>query len=138
MVEYSAYAGLDIHMGTISAAVALVGREDPVFRGEIRNQRSSLRHLIGRLSPDGEVVSFCYEVGSSGYGVYREIVATPSGHRGFGPHLRPWRSRFARLNCSFWVCSSRDLYINPETTRNEQENGGGACSRGPSLRVYQS
>ena len=31
-------------------AVALAGRADPVFQGEIRNQRSSLRRLIGRLS----------------------------------------------------------------------------------------
>ncbi len=69
MVEYSAYVGLNVHKDTISVAVALPGREDPVFRGEIRNQRSSLRRLIGRLSPDGEVISFCYEAGPCGYGV---------------------------------------------------------------------
>ncbi len=78
MVDYSAYVGLDVHKDTISVAVAFPGREDPVFRGEIRNQRSSLRRLIGRLSPDGEVISFCYEAGPCGYGVYREIVA--AGH----------------------------------------------------------
>ena len=78
MVEYCAYVGLNVHKETISVAVALAGREDPVFRGEIRNQRSSLRRLIGRLSPDGEVISFCYEAGPCGYGVYREIAST--GH----------------------------------------------------------
>ncbi len=58
--------------------VAVPGREEPVFRGEIRNQRSSLRRLVGNLSPHGEVLSFCYEAGPSGYGVHRELVAT--GH----------------------------------------------------------
>ena len=51
MVDYSAYVGLNVHKDTISVAVAFPGREDPVFRGEIRNQRSSLRRLIRRLSP---------------------------------------------------------------------------------------
>ena len=39
MVEYGAHVGLNVHKETISVAVALAGREDPVFRGEIRNQR---------------------------------------------------------------------------------------------------
>ncbi len=72
MVEYCAYVR---HKDTISAAAALPGREDMVFRSEIRNQRSSLRRLVGCLSPDGEVISFCYEASLCGYGVYREIVA---------------------------------------------------------------
>ncbi|MCY4448152.1 MAG: IS110 family transposase [Chloroflexi bacterium] len=75
MFEYNAYVGLDVHKETIAVAVAVPGREDPVFRGEIRNQRSSLRRLVGRLSPDGEVLSFAYEAGPCGYGVYRELVA---------------------------------------------------------------
>ena len=33
---------------------------------------------MGRLSGHGEVLSFCYEVGPCGYGVYREI--TEAGH----------------------------------------------------------
>ena len=50
------------------------GREDPVFRGEIKNQRKSLLRLIRSLSPHGEVLSFCYEAGPYGYGGYREII----------------------------------------------------------------
>ena len=34
--------------------------------------------LIGKLSPRGEVLSFCHEASTCGYGVYREIIAT--GH----------------------------------------------------------
>ena len=78
MTEYSVYVGLDAHKDTIAVAVAVAGRQDPVYRGEIRNQRRSLRQLIGRLSPHGELLSFCYEAGPCGYGIYREIVE--SGH----------------------------------------------------------
>ena len=63
MNEYSAYVGLDVHKDTIAVAVAVPGREDPVYRGEIRNTRRSLKGLIGRLSPHGELLSFCYEAG---------------------------------------------------------------------------
>ena len=76
MSEYSAYIGLDVHKDTI--AVALPGRGEPVYRGELAHRRGSLRRLIGRLSPHGEVLSFCYEAGPCGYGVYREI--TEAGH----------------------------------------------------------
>ena len=68
MNECSAYVGLDVHKDTI--AVALPGREEPVYRGEIKNQRKSLLRLIRALSPNGELVSFCYEAGACGYGVH--------------------------------------------------------------------
>ena len=63
MNEYSAYVGLDVHKDTI--AVALPGRREPVYRGQIAHRRSSLRRLMSRLSPRGEVLSFCYEAGLS-------------------------------------------------------------------------
>ena len=78
MSEYSAYVGLDVHKDTIAVAVALPGRDEPVYRGEIAHRRGSLRRLMSRLSPHGEVLSFCYEAGPCGYGVYREI--SESGH----------------------------------------------------------
>ena len=36
MNESSAYVGLDVHKDTIAVAVALPGREEPVYRGEIQ------------------------------------------------------------------------------------------------------
>ena len=91
MDEYRAYVGLDVHKDTIAVAVALPGREEPAYRGEIRHSRRSLRRLIGRLSPHGEVLSFCYEAGPCGYGVYREIVETGHACQVVSPSLIPRR-----------------------------------------------
>jgi hypothetical protein len=63
MDEFSAYVGLDVHKDTIGVAVAFPGREAPVFRGEIRNEPSAIRRLVGKLAPNGELLSFCYEAG---------------------------------------------------------------------------
>ena len=89
MVEYNAFVGLDVHKETIAVAIALPGREEPVYRGEIRNQRSSLRRLVRNLSSRGEVLSFCYEAGPCGYGVYRELVATGHDCMVVAPSLVP-------------------------------------------------
>lgn len=89
MFEYNAYVGLDVHKETIAVAIAMPGREEPVFRGEIRNQRSSLRRLVRNLSSHGEVLSFCYEAGPCGYGVYRELVATGHDCMVVAPSLVP-------------------------------------------------
>ena len=78
MNEFSAYVGLDVHKETIAVAVASPGRTKPVYWGEICNDRKSLMSLVKRLSPDGETVSFCYEAGPCGYGLYRELIET--GH----------------------------------------------------------
>ncbi len=58
MNECSAYVGLDVHKDTIAVAVGLPGRGEPVYRGEVENQRKSVLRLIRALSPAGEVVSF--------------------------------------------------------------------------------
>ena len=92
MTECSAYVGLDVHKDTIAVAVALPGREEPESRGEIRNERKSLLRLIRRLSPHGEVLSFCYEAGPCGYGVYREIIDTGHHCEVVAPSLIPRRS----------------------------------------------
>ena len=92
MTECSAYVGLDVHKDTITVAVALPGREEPEYRGEIKNQRKSLLRLIGALSPHGEVLSFCYEAGPCGYGVYREIIETGHHCEVVAPSLIPRRA----------------------------------------------
>ena len=91
MAEFIAYVGLDVHRDTIAVAVALPGREEPVCRGEIKNQRRSVLRLVRSVSTDGEPVSSCYEVGPSGYGLYREIVETGHHCEVVAPSLIPRR-----------------------------------------------
>ena len=87
MTECRAYVGLDVHKNTIAVAVA-----EPVYYGEVKNQRNSLLRLIRSLSPHGEVLSFCYEAGPCGYGVYREIIDTGHHCEVVAPRLIPRRS----------------------------------------------
>jgi len=67
------YVGLDVHKATIAVAVARTGRSDPQYYGEIGNNPGAVRKLLKQLSPDGEVLNFCYEAGPCGYGLYREL-----------------------------------------------------------------
>ena len=53
MNECSAYVGLDVHKDTIAVAVVLPGREEPVYRGEVKNQRKSLLRLTQANHPPG-------------------------------------------------------------------------------------
>lgn len=72
--------------------MAVAGREEPLYRGEIENQRKSLLRLIRSLSPHREVLSFCYEAGPCGYEVYREIIETGHHCEMVVPSLIPRRS----------------------------------------------
>ena len=73
-----AYIGLDVHKDSIAVAIAWPGREEPEYRGEILNTPKAIEKMIRRLSPDGELLAFCYEAGPCGYVVYRQISGT--GH----------------------------------------------------------
>jgi len=75
MKEFSVYVGLDVHKDTIAVAIAQVGRSEPEYRGEIVNTPQAIRKLMGKLSPDGEVLGVCYEAGPCGYVIQRQISA---------------------------------------------------------------
>jgi len=75
MVEFNGFVGLDTHAKTIAASVAWSGREAPEYRGEIANELKTVKKLVKALSPNGEVLSFCYEAGPCGYGLYRDLTA---------------------------------------------------------------
>ena len=78
MSNYYTFVGLDVRKDTIAVATAHKGKAAPDYHGVIKNDVTSLRRLLTRLSPDGEVISYCYEAGPCGYGIYREI--TKVGH----------------------------------------------------------
>ena len=92
MAEYRAYVGLDINKDTIAAAVAWPGRAEPEYRGIILNRCRSVQKLIhGLQGPHGEALSFAYEAGPCGYGVYREITGTGHDCQVVAPGLIPRR-----------------------------------------------
>ena len=93
MLEYRAYVGLDVHKETIATAVAWPGREEPEYRGILPNHRKSLNRLINTLQGTlGEALSFVYEAGPCGYGVYREITGTGHDCQVVAPTLIPRKS----------------------------------------------
>ena len=78
--EPTRFIGLDVHKERISVSVADNGRQGAVeYLGEIDNDADSLAKLCRRLERTRTVLSFCYEAGPCGYGVYRQL--TGLGHR---------------------------------------------------------
>lgn len=86
MNESIKYIGLDVHKETIAVSVAR-GRSDEVrYLGEIANTADAIAKLVRQLAKDEVPLSFCYEAGPCGYGVYRQLqglkqdcmVAAPS------------------------------------------------------------
>ena len=79
-MEPTRFIGLDVHKERISVSVADNGRQGAVeYLGEIHNDADSLAKLCRRLERTRTVLSFCYEAGPCGYGVYRQL--TGLGHR---------------------------------------------------------
>lgn len=74
MSEFSVYVGLDTHKATIAVAVAGRGRAAAEYWGEIENTPAAVRNLVQKLSPEGEVISVCYDAGPCGYGLYRQVM----------------------------------------------------------------
>ena len=89
--QYPAYIGLDVHQETIAVAVAVAGRDQPEYRGEIANTPKALRKLLQRLGQDfdGALLLFCYEAGPCGYGVYRQISEHGHDCQVIAPSLIP-------------------------------------------------
>jgi len=78
MNQFIKYVGLDTHKDTIAVAIADATGSRPRYFGEIANTPDALSKLMKDVSPNGEVVSYCYEAGPCGYGIYRQI--SDSGH----------------------------------------------------------
>ena len=66
------FVGMDVHKATITVAVARDWREVEDL-GTILNTPEAVAKLVKKLGPI-ETLSFCYEAGPTGYGIYRQIV----------------------------------------------------------------
>src|SRR5919106_868024 len=62
-----------------AVAIADAGRAGEVrFLGEIDNTGAATAKLVGKLAAKYERLTFCYEAGPTGYGLYRQL--TSLGH----------------------------------------------------------
>ena len=85
----SIYVGLDVHKETIAVAVARMGRDNPQYYGVIKNSGGAVRKLLKQLSPEGEVLDFCYEAGPCGYGLFRDLKGLGHNCEVVAPSLIP-------------------------------------------------
>ena len=91
MGKFSKYVGLDTHKETIAVSVADGSGGKARYFGEIANRPAAIKSLLQRLSPEGEVVSYCYEAGPCGYGIYRQISELGHDCMVVAPSLIPRR-----------------------------------------------
>lgn len=88
------FVGLDVHKPTVAVVLAPDGRSNEVrFQGSVPHRPGAMADLGKRLQGKhpGARVSFCYEAGSCGYGLAREL--TEAGHECLviAPSLIPTR-----------------------------------------------
>ena len=75
MEETTMLIGLDIHKATIAVAIAEGGRREVArYFVEIENTSAALSKLAKKYRRANARLSFCYEAGPCGYGVYRHLV----------------------------------------------------------------
>lgn len=89
MKQFSKHIGLDTHANTIAVSVAAACGGEPRYYGEIANRPAAVAKLAKELSRDGERLSFCYEAGPCGYGLYRQLTGLGHGCDVVAPSLIP-------------------------------------------------
>lgn len=91
MLESTTYVGLDAHKDSISVGAALSVKE-VLDVGKIANTSKAVADMADRLARRYGKLSFVYEAGPCGYGLYRQLVAM--GHQCMvtAPSLIPRRS----------------------------------------------
>ena len=80
MADYrEAFVGFDVAKLRNAIAIADAGRESEVrFFGEVDASNESMHRVIQRIATRFDRVHFCYEAGTTGYGLYR-LIRSP-GH----------------------------------------------------------
>jgi hypothetical protein len=84
------YIRLDTSKSKITVAIASSGRDSEVrFYGDIDSAPKAVERLVGRLGERHQRLSFCYEAGPTGYGLYRQRQRMHCG----GPLAHPATGR---------------------------------------------
>jgi transposase len=91
MGDYSeAYVAFDTSKLSNAVAIAEAGRVGEVrFLGEIDNTPTAVRRMVKKLSRKHARLTFCYEAGPTGYGLYRQIRALGHDCMVVAPSLIP-------------------------------------------------
>jgi hypothetical protein len=80
--DSEAYVAFDTSKLRNAVAIAEAGRSGEVrFLGEIDNTPAATAKLVRKLSGKYERLTFCYEAGPTGYGLYRQIKTCGSNPR---------------------------------------------------------
>ena len=90
--DSTGYVALDTSKLRNAIAIAAEGRDGEVrYLGEIDNTPTATAKLVRKLAKQHSAVTFCYEAGPTGYGLYRQI--TGLGHECIvvAPSLIPQR-----------------------------------------------
>ena len=89
--RYGAFVGLDVHKDSIAVAVAMPGRDELAYRGELVNEPKKIEKWLVHLSAEleGRLLLFCYEAGPCGYGLYRQLIAAGHDCQVVAPSLIP-------------------------------------------------
>jgi transposase len=93
MRDYSeAFVAFDTAKLRNAVAIAEAGRSGEVrFFGEIENSAAATAKLVGKLAAKYTRLTFCYEAGPTGYGLYRQIVSLGHECLVVAPSLIPQR-----------------------------------------------
>jgi len=89
MNEFSKYVGLDVHKDTIAVAVADGAGGEVRYVGEIAHTPEAIGKLLRQLKRGGGRISWCYEAGPCGYGVYRQLSGAGEQCQVVAPSLIP-------------------------------------------------
>ncbi|WP_129692425.1 IS110 family transposase [Gottfriedia acidiceleris] len=74
MKDGQKFIGLDVSKDIIAVGIADEGRAAPRFHGNIANTPEAIRKLFKKLG-DPENLLVCYEAGSCGYSIYRQLLS---------------------------------------------------------------
>ena len=84
------FVGLDVHKDSIAVAHAAGGCGDPpVFVGAMGSRQADIDQLIRRLHGKAAALTFAYEAGPCGYGLYRYLTGKGLACQVVAPSLIP-------------------------------------------------
>jgi len=93
MEQFSKHIGLDVHKASIEIGIADSSRRTKARHyGAVAHTQASVEAMLKKLSPDGEVMEFCYEAGPCGYGLYHQITVRGHKCQVVAPSLIPKRA----------------------------------------------